>query len=65
MKRTLWKVNIEATGISQREAADQIEKLLIMMLAEKHTRGYTRGDIRGNAVGNWEQGPEISDDNHA
>jgi hypothetical protein len=59
MRVKTWKVTIEACGISQREAADQVEKLLIMMLESKHTRGYTRGDSRGNAVGNWEEGPEV------
>ncbi len=50
----MWKANIEACGMSQREVADQVETLLTMMLQGKHTHGYTRGNVRGNAVGNWE-----------
>jgi len=58
-------MKIEACGISQDEATRKARELLKMMYLEKHTRGYTIGDINGNAVGNWEEGPEVEDGNHA
>ena len=65
MTTKLWKIKLEACGFSQPEAAYQARKLLDAMLAGEHTHGYTCGDMGGNAVGNWEEGPEVEDDDRS
>lgn len=65
MRAKLWRLNIRSCGISQDEAADQARRLLTMMVKGKHMREYTRVDLKGNAVGNWTEGPEVEYDNCA
>lgn len=50
-----WTLKIEACGSSQEEAANQAKKLLEMMLNGKRPCGYTTGNVKGNASGNWEE----------
>jgi hypothetical protein len=66
MKTKTWILKIEACGLTQRDAVNHARKLLETMRNTGNTKGYTRGDMNGNAAGNWQEGPEIeNDDIHA